>query len=65
MLTCRRPPLTPPKEASSYSPHSEASSYSPPSEAYSYSPPLEGLGVVSEELKAVFRCSFFVALMYF
>ncbi|MDR2641421.1 MAG: hypothetical protein LBC74_01365 [Planctomycetaceae bacterium] len=31
----------------------------------SYSPPSEGLGVVSEELKAVFRCSFFVALMYF
>jgi CRISPR-associated endonuclease Csn1 len=39
-----------------YSPHSEASSYSPPS---------EGLGVVSEELKAVFCCRFFVALMYF
>ncbi|MDR2642216.1 MAG: hypothetical protein LBC74_05425 [Planctomycetaceae bacterium] len=28
-------------------------------------PPSEGLGVVSEELKAVFRCRFFVALMYF
>jgi hypothetical protein len=28
-------------------------------------PPKEGLGVVSEELKAVFRCRFFVALMYF
>ncbi|MDR2642909.1 MAG: hypothetical protein LBC74_08950 [Planctomycetaceae bacterium] len=34
-------------------------------EAYSYSPPSEGLGVVSEELKAVFRCRFFVVLMYF
>ncbi|MDR2643392.1 MAG: hypothetical protein LBC74_11435 [Planctomycetaceae bacterium] len=45
-LTCRRPPLTPPKEGN-------------------YSPPSEGLGVVSEELKAVFRCRFFVALMYF
>ncbi|MDR2642007.1 MAG: hypothetical protein LBC74_04360 [Planctomycetaceae bacterium] len=43
-----------------YSPLSEASSYSPPSEASSYSPPSGGLGVVSEELKAVF-----VALMYF
>ncbi|MDR2642877.1 MAG: hypothetical protein LBC74_08785 [Planctomycetaceae bacterium] len=64
MLTCRRPPLTPPKEGN-YSPTSEASSYSSPSEASSYSPPSEGLGVVSEELKAVFRCSFFVALMYF
>ncbi|MDR2642618.1 MAG: hypothetical protein LBC74_07480 [Planctomycetaceae bacterium] len=51
---------------SPYSPHSDASSYSPPSEAYSYSPPSEGLGVVvSEELKAVFRCRFLVALMYF
>ncbi|MDR2641377.1 MAG: hypothetical protein LBC74_01140 [Planctomycetaceae bacterium] len=39
--------------------------YSPLSEASSYSPPSEGLGVVSEELKAVFRCRFFVALMYF
>ncbi|MDR2643802.1 MAG: hypothetical protein LBC74_13530 [Planctomycetaceae bacterium] len=48
-----------------YSHHSEASSYSHHSEAYSYSPPSEGLGVVSEELKAVFRCRFFVALMYF
>ncbi|MDR2643662.1 MAG: hypothetical protein LBC74_12805 [Planctomycetaceae bacterium] len=47
---------SPPKEASPYSPHSDASSYSPPS---------EGLGVVSEELKAVFCCRFFVALMYF
>ncbi|MDR2643793.1 MAG: hypothetical protein LBC74_13485 [Planctomycetaceae bacterium] len=63
-MTHPRPPLTPPKEAF-YSSHSEASSYSPPSEAYSYSPPSEGLGVVSEELKAVFRCSFFVALVYF
>ncbi|MDR2641931.1 MAG: hypothetical protein LBC74_03980 [Planctomycetaceae bacterium] len=27
--------------------------------------PSEGLGVVSEELKAVLRCRFFVALMYF
>jgi hypothetical protein len=34
-------------------------------DASSYSPPSEGLGVVSEELKAVFRCRFFVALMYF
>ncbi|MDR2641178.1 MAG: hypothetical protein LBC74_00125 [Planctomycetaceae bacterium] len=50
---------------SSYSPPSEGSSYSPPSEGSSYSPPSEGLGVVSEELKAVFRCRFFVALMYF
>ncbi|MDR2644262.1 MAG: hypothetical protein LBC74_15890, partial [Planctomycetaceae bacterium] len=56
---------SPPKEASPYSPHSDVSSYSPPSEAYSYSPPSEGVGVVSEELKAVFRCRFFVALMYF
>ncbi|MDR2642222.1 MAG: hypothetical protein LBC74_05455 [Planctomycetaceae bacterium] len=39
--------------------------YSPPSEAYSYSPPSEGLGVVSEVLKAVFRRRFFVALMFF
>ncbi|MDR2641903.1 MAG: hypothetical protein LBC74_03840 [Planctomycetaceae bacterium] len=56
---------SPPKEAYPYSPSSDASSYSPPSEGSSYSPPLEGLGVVSEELNAVFRCSFFVALMYF
>ncbi|MDR2643115.1 MAG: hypothetical protein LBC74_10010 [Planctomycetaceae bacterium] len=59
-----RPPLTPPKEGNN-SPPKEAYSYSPLSEASSYSPPLEGLGVVSEELKAVFRCRFFVALMYF
>jgi hypothetical protein len=44
---------------------SKGGEYSPPKEAYSYSPPLEGLGVVSEELKAVFRCSFFVTLVYF
>ncbi|MDR2642949.1 MAG: hypothetical protein LBC74_09160 [Planctomycetaceae bacterium] len=51
---------------SSYSPPSEGSSYSPPSEgSSSYSPPSEGLGVVSDELKAVFRCMFFIALMYF
>ncbi|MDR2643871.1 MAG: hypothetical protein LBC74_13895 [Planctomycetaceae bacterium] len=56
-------PLTPPKEGN-YSPPKEAYS-SPHSEAYSYSPPSEGSGVVSEELKAVFRCRFFVALMYF
>ncbi|MDR2643603.1 MAG: hypothetical protein LBC74_12500 [Planctomycetaceae bacterium] len=56
--------MTPPKEGNN-SPLSDASSYSPPSDAYSYSPPSEGLGVVSEELKAVFRCSFFVVLMYF
>ncbi|MDR2642002.1 MAG: hypothetical protein LBC74_04335 [Planctomycetaceae bacterium] len=30
-----------------------------------YSPPSEGLGMVSEELMAVFRCSSFVALMFF
>ncbi|MDR2644301.1 MAG: hypothetical protein LBC74_16085 [Planctomycetaceae bacterium] len=48
-------PLTPPKEGNN----------STPSEASSYSPPSEELGVVSEELKAVFRCRFFVALMYF
>ncbi|MDR2643323.1 MAG: hypothetical protein LBC74_11080 [Planctomycetaceae bacterium] len=47
--------MTPPKEGN-YSPLSEASSYSPPS---------EGSGAVSEELKAVFRCRFFVVLMYF
>ncbi|MDR2643687.1 MAG: hypothetical protein LBC74_12935 [Planctomycetaceae bacterium] len=35
-----------------------------PKEANNF-PPSEGLGVVSEELKAVFRCRFFVALMYF
>ncbi|MDR2642051.1 MAG: hypothetical protein LBC74_04580 [Planctomycetaceae bacterium] len=39
--------------------------YSSPSKASSYSHPSEGLGVVSEELKAVFCCRFFVALMYF
>ncbi|MDR2641728.1 MAG: hypothetical protein LBC74_02920 [Planctomycetaceae bacterium] len=58
-MTPPRPPLTPPKEGN-YSPPKEASSYSPNSEAYSYSPPSEGLGVVAEELKAVFRCRFFV-----
>ncbi|MDR2641409.1 MAG: hypothetical protein LBC74_01305 [Planctomycetaceae bacterium] len=56
--------MTPPKEGNN-SPPSDAYSYSPPSETSSYSPPSEGLGVVSEELKAVFRCRFFVTLMYF
>ncbi|MDR2642045.1 MAG: hypothetical protein LBC74_04550 [Planctomycetaceae bacterium] len=34
-------------------------------EAFSYSPPLEGLGVVSEELKVVFRCRFFFVGVFF
>ncbi|MDR2641546.1 MAG: hypothetical protein LBC74_02005, partial [Planctomycetaceae bacterium] len=52
-LTCRRPPLTTPKNVN-------------------YSPPADGLVVVSERLRvvseglnAIFRCRFFVALMYF
>ncbi|MDR2643974.1 MAG: hypothetical protein LBC74_14425 [Planctomycetaceae bacterium] len=39
-LTCRRPPLTPPKEGN-YSPHSETSPYSHPSETSPYSHPSE------------------------
>ncbi|MDR2643955.1 MAG: hypothetical protein LBC74_14330, partial [Planctomycetaceae bacterium] len=44
---------------------SNGGEYSPPKEAYSYSPPSEGLGVVSEEVNAVFRCRFVVVLVYF
>ncbi|MDR2642601.1 MAG: hypothetical protein LBC74_07390 [Planctomycetaceae bacterium] len=54
-----------PSKGGEYSPLSEAYSYSSHSEVSSYSPPSEGLGVVSEELKAVFCCRFFVVLMYF
>jgi hypothetical protein len=69
-ITCRKTAFnsyetTPaPSKGGEYSPPSYASSYSPLSEAFSYSPPLEGLGVVSEELKAVFVVVFFL-LVYF
>ncbi|MDR2643978.1 MAG: hypothetical protein LBC74_14445 [Planctomycetaceae bacterium] len=56
--------MTPQKEGNN-SPPKETPSYSPLSEAFSYSLPSEGLGVVSKELKAVFRCRFFVVLVYF
>ncbi|MDR2643342.1 MAG: hypothetical protein LBC74_11180, partial [Planctomycetaceae bacterium] len=56
---------TPPKEANKKTPPSKGNKEKPPSKGKKYasfggeySPPLEGLGVVSEELKAVFRCVF-------
>ncbi|MDR2641904.1 MAG: hypothetical protein LBC74_03845 [Planctomycetaceae bacterium] len=62
-ITCRKTTL----DSSETTPDpSKGGEYSPPSEASSsYSPPSEGLGVVSEELKVVFGCSFFVVLVYF
>jgi hypothetical protein len=42
---------------------SKGGEYSPPKEASPYSPPSEGLGVVSEELKAVFGVGFLLNIL--